>query len=132
MWRVCKVRCGLRGEAAALAESTRNCVPCRRECVLLNGNASRFRGADFARCVIGMRLASESTQARPSLPDCSPPILIAGAAARSTTRTTGDIPRLSINSVRPMCFSRGYLGVLLFGETKTLLRVPRLRSEGWC
>jgi hypothetical protein len=25
-----------------------------------------------------------------------------------------------------------YLGVPLFGETKTLLRVPRLRSEGWC
>jgi hypothetical protein len=25
-----------------------------------------------------------------------------------------------------------YLGVALFGETKTLLRVPRLRSEGWC
>jgi len=25
-----------------------------------------------------------------------------------------------------------YLGVPLFGETKTLLRVSRLRSEGWC
>jgi hypothetical protein len=36
-----------------------------------------------------MRLASEITQACPSLPDCSPPVLIAGAAARSTTRTTG-------------------------------------------
>jgi uncharacterized protein DUF2147 len=28
--------------------------------------------------------------------------------------------------------ARVYLGVPLFGETKTLLRVPRLRSEGWC
>jgi uncharacterized protein (DUF2147 family) len=28
--------------------------------------------------------------------------------------------------------ARIYLGVPLFGETKTLLRVPRLRSEGWC
>jgi uncharacterized protein (DUF2147 family) len=28
--------------------------------------------------------------------------------------------------------ARIYLGVSLFGETKTLLRVPRLRSEGWC
>ena len=28
--------------------------------------------------------------------------------------------------------ARIYLGVLLFGETKTLLRVARLRSEGWC
>ena len=27
---------------------------------------------------------------------------------------------------------RIYLGVPLFGETRTLLRVPRLRSEGWC
>ena len=27
---------------------------------------------------------------------------------------------------------RIYLGVPLFGETKTLLRVPRLKSEGWC
>jgi hypothetical protein len=25
-----------------------------------------------------------------------------------------------------------YLGVPLFGETKTLLRVPWLGSEGWC
>jgi uncharacterized protein (DUF2147 family) len=28
--------------------------------------------------------------------------------------------------------ARIYLGVPLFGETRTLLRVPRLRSEGWC
>ena len=28
--------------------------------------------------------------------------------------------------------ARIYLGVPLFGETKTLLRIPRLRSEGWC
>ena len=28
--------------------------------------------------------------------------------------------------------ARIYLGVPLFGETKTLLRVPRLSSEGWC
>jgi uncharacterized protein (DUF2147 family) len=28
--------------------------------------------------------------------------------------------------------ARVYLGVPLFGETKTLLRVPRLTSEGWC
>jgi uncharacterized protein (DUF2147 family) len=28
--------------------------------------------------------------------------------------------------------ARIYLGMPLFGETKTLLRVPRLRSEGWC
>jgi uncharacterized protein (DUF2147 family) len=28
--------------------------------------------------------------------------------------------------------ARVYLGVPVFGETKTLLRVPRLRSEGWC
>jgi uncharacterized protein (DUF2147 family) len=28
--------------------------------------------------------------------------------------------------------ARIYMGVPLFGETKTLLRVPRLRSEGWC
>jgi uncharacterized protein (DUF2147 family) len=28
--------------------------------------------------------------------------------------------------------ARIYLGVPLFGETKTLLRVPRLRPEGWC
>jgi uncharacterized protein (DUF2147 family) len=28
--------------------------------------------------------------------------------------------------------ARIYLGVPLFGETKTLLRVPRFRSEGWC
>src|SRR6202011_4989190 len=28
--------------------------------------------------------------------------------------------------------ARVYLGVPPFGETKTLLRVPRLRSEGWC
>ena len=28
--------------------------------------------------------------------------------------------------------ARIYLGVPLFGETKTLQRVPRLRSEGWC
>lgn len=28
--------------------------------------------------------------------------------------------------------ARTYLGVPLFGETKSLLRVPRLRSEGWC
>jgi hypothetical protein len=28
--------------------------------------------------------------------------------------------------------ARIYLGVPLLGETKTLLRVPRLRSEGWC
>jgi uncharacterized protein (DUF2147 family) len=28
--------------------------------------------------------------------------------------------------------ARIYLGVPLFGETKTLLRVPGLRSEGWC
>jgi len=28
--------------------------------------------------------------------------------------------------------ARIYRGVPLFGETKTLLRVPRLRSEGWC
>ena len=28
--------------------------------------------------------------------------------------------------------ARIYLGVPLFGETKTLLRVSRLRSEGWC
>jgi uncharacterized protein (DUF2147 family) len=28
--------------------------------------------------------------------------------------------------------ARIYLGAPLFGETKTLLRVPRLRSEGWC
>ena len=28
--------------------------------------------------------------------------------------------------------ARVYLGLPLFGETKTLLRVPRLRSEGWC
>jgi hypothetical protein len=28
--------------------------------------------------------------------------------------------------------ARIYLGVPLFGETKTLLRVPRLGSEGWC
>jgi uncharacterized protein (DUF2147 family) len=28
--------------------------------------------------------------------------------------------------------ARVYLGVPLFGETKTLLRVPRLWSEGWC
>jgi uncharacterized protein (DUF2147 family) len=31
-----------------------------------------------------------------------------------------------------MFVARVYLGVPLFGETKTLLRVPRLRSEGWC
>jgi uncharacterized protein (DUF2147 family) len=31
-----------------------------------------------------------------------------------------------------MFVARIYLGVPLFGETKTLLRVPRLRSEGWC
>jgi uncharacterized protein (DUF2147 family) len=28
--------------------------------------------------------------------------------------------------------ARIYMGVPLFGETKTLLRAPRLRSEGWC
>jgi uncharacterized protein (DUF2147 family) len=28
--------------------------------------------------------------------------------------------------------ARIYLGVPLVGETKTLLRIPRLRSEGWC
>jgi uncharacterized protein (DUF2147 family) len=28
--------------------------------------------------------------------------------------------------------ARIYLGVPFFGETETLLRVPRLRSEGWC
>lgn len=28
--------------------------------------------------------------------------------------------------------ARIYLGVPLFGETKTLLRIPRLNSEGWC
>jgi uncharacterized protein (DUF2147 family) len=28
--------------------------------------------------------------------------------------------------------ARIYLGMPLFGETRTLLRVPRLRSEGWC
>jgi hypothetical protein len=28
--------------------------------------------------------------------------------------------------------ARIYMGVPLFGETKTLLRVPRLRAEGWC
>jgi uncharacterized protein (DUF2147 family) len=27
---------------------------------------------------------------------------------------------------------RVYLGMPLFGKTKTLLRVPRLKSEGWC
>jgi len=92
-----------------------------------------FTGADFARCVIGMRLASESTQTRPSLPDCSPPVLIAGAAARSTTRTTGrhTAPQHKLRSA-DVFLARIYLGVLLFGETKTLLRVPRLRSEGWC
>jgi uncharacterized protein (DUF2147 family) len=31
-----------------------------------------------------------------------------------------------------MFVARVYLGVPLFGETKTLLRVPQLRSEGWC
>ncbi len=30
-----------------------------------------------------------------------------------------------------MAVARIYLGVPLFGETKTLLRVPPLRSEGW-
>jgi uncharacterized protein (DUF2147 family) len=28
--------------------------------------------------------------------------------------------------------ARVYLGLPLFGETKTLMRVRRLRSEGWC
>ena len=28
--------------------------------------------------------------------------------------------------------ARIYFGVPLFGETKTLMRVPRLTSEGWC
>jgi uncharacterized protein (DUF2147 family) len=28
--------------------------------------------------------------------------------------------------------ARIYLGLPLFGESRTLLRVPRLRSEGWC
>jgi uncharacterized protein (DUF2147 family) len=28
--------------------------------------------------------------------------------------------------------ARVYLGLPLFGENKTLLRVPRLGSEGWC
>jgi uncharacterized protein (DUF2147 family) len=28
--------------------------------------------------------------------------------------------------------ARIYLGVPLFGETKTLVRVVRFRSEGWC
>jgi uncharacterized protein (DUF2147 family) len=28
--------------------------------------------------------------------------------------------------------ARIYVGIPLFGRTKTLLRVPRLTSEGWC
>jgi len=28
--------------------------------------------------------------------------------------------------------ARIYLGIPLFGENRTLLRVPRLNSEGWC
>jgi hypothetical protein len=91
------------------------------------------RAPTLVRCAIGMRLASEITQARPSLPDCSPPGLIAGAEARSATRTTGrhTAPQHKLRSA-DVFLARIYLGVLLFGETKTLLRVPRLRSEGWC
>jgi hypothetical protein len=56
-----------------------------------------------------------------------------GAAARSTTPTTGRHTASpgKLHSA-DVSVARLYLGVPLFGETKTLLRVPRLRSEGLC
>ena len=55
-----------------------------------------------------------------------------GSGALFNSNDGGDISGLSITPFGHVFLARIYLGVSLFGETKTLLRVPRLRSEGWC